>query len=305
MKFGAAIWPFQWNPPYEDAIRRVSRLGFRGVELIAWDRETLDTYYTPGRIVELKNLLAGEGLELSEFVTTPGGIASPDKQRRAAAIEHFRRAAEVAQALGTGIINSVVAAPFDLDVPRLLELPQTQEVSVELPRGRDWREGYTLYVESLRSCAEICQQHGLRYALETHPHRWATTALSLLRLLDHVDSPALGVNFDPSHLFPCGDLPQMAVYELGDRVFHTHFSDNDGQTNAHWRPGKGKIDWSATLAALHDVGYDGVISIELEDVPGRASAQHPVAGEAFDRENLLTRAYLAELAQPLGITIHE
>ena len=77
----------------------------------------------------------------------------------------------------------------------------------------------------------------------------------------------------------------MAVYELGDRIFHTHFSDNDGQTNAHWRPGKGKIDWSATLVALNDIGYDGVISIELEDVPGRASAQHPVATEAFDREN--------------------
>ena len=39
---------------------------------------------------------------------------------------------------------------------------------------------------------------GLRYALETHPHRWATTAQSLLRLLDHVDSPVLGVNLDPA-----------------------------------------------------------------------------------------------------------
>ena len=33
MHFGAAIWPFQWHPPYEDAIRRVARLGFRSVEL--------------------------------------------------------------------------------------------------------------------------------------------------------------------------------------------------------------------------------------------------------------------------------
>ncbi len=301
MHFGAAIWPFQWQPPYEDAIRRVARLGFRGVELIAWDREALETYYTPGRIAALRSVLSDEGLVLSEFVTTPGGIASPDRQRRAASVDHFRRAAEVARELGSPIINSVVATPFDLDVPRLLELPQTQEVSLELPAGLDWREGYRIYVESLRACTEICEQYGLRYALETHPHRWATTAQSLLRLLDHVDSPVLGVNLDPSHLFPCGELPQMAVYQLGDRVFHTHFSDNDGQTNAHWRPGKGKIDWAATLTALRDVGYDGVISIELEDVPGRASSQHPIAGAEFDRENLLTLVYLAELAQPLDI----
>ena len=57
MHFGAAIWPFQWQPPYEDAIRRVARLGFRGVELIAWDREALETYYTPGRIAALRSVL--------------------------------------------------------------------------------------------------------------------------------------------------------------------------------------------------------------------------------------------------------
>ncbi len=303
MQFGAAIWPFQWHPPYEDAIRRVARLGFRHVELIAWDRDTLRTYYTPERIAALRQLLADEGLGLSEFVTTPSGIASADPNRRAAAVEHFRQAVDVACELGTGIINSVVAPPFDLPVPRLLDLPETQEVTVELPKGLDWRAGYGYYVEALRECAAICEAAGLRYALETHPHRWATTAMSLLRLLDYVGSPAVGVNLDPSHLFPCGDLPQMAVYELGDRVFHTHFSDNDGQTNAHWRPGKGKIDWSATLAALHDVGYDGVLSIELEDVPGRASKDAPVAGEAFDRENRMARDYLANLAEQLGTSV--
>ena len=35
MQFGASIWPFQWEPPYEEALRRIARLGFRAVELIA------------------------------------------------------------------------------------------------------------------------------------------------------------------------------------------------------------------------------------------------------------------------------
>ncbi len=142
MYFGAAIWPFQWYPPYDDAIRRVARLGFRRVELNAWDRHALQTYYTPDRIAALRRLIADEGLTLSEFVTTPGGIASADLERRAAAVDHFRRAVEVAQALGTDIINSVVAAPFDLPVPRLLELAQTQEVTMELPKGLSWRDSY-------------------------------------------------------------------------------------------------------------------------------------------------------------------
>ena len=55
---------------------------------------------------------------------------------------------------------------------------------------------------------------------------------------------------EPSHLFPMGDLPHLAAYQLAGRVWHTHLSDNDGTTNAHWRPGKGKIDWGALLQAL-------------------------------------------------------
>ena len=42
MRVGASVWPFQWEPPYEEALRRIARLGFRAVELIAWDRDALD-----------------------------------------------------------------------------------------------------------------------------------------------------------------------------------------------------------------------------------------------------------------------
>ena len=39
MHLGAPVWPFQWNPPYEDAIRRIAALGYQHVELIAWNRQ--------------------------------------------------------------------------------------------------------------------------------------------------------------------------------------------------------------------------------------------------------------------------
>jgi sugar phosphate isomerase/epimerase len=110
------------------------------------------------------------------------------------------------------------------------------------------------------------------------------------------------MNFDPSHLFPMGELSEMVVYEVGDRVFHTHLSDNDGTSNVHWRPGKGKIDWRAVLQALQAVGYDNVLSIELEDVPGVARAGQ-TSTAAFDRENLLAKAYLGALCQEIGIPI--
>ena len=303
MQFGASIWPFQWTPPYEDGIKRLAKLGFKHVELIAWDRKTLDEYYTPEKIKSLKALIADQGMTMSEFVHSPAGAADPDAAKRKQSVEHFKRAVEVAKAFDTGIVNSVVPTYFGLPMPRMQDMPLTQELSVDIPNGLDWTEGYNQYVDTLRQLCDVCEKVGLRYALETHPHRWASTAIGLLRLFDKVDSPALGANFDPSHLFPCGDLPQVAVRELGDRIFHCHFSDNDGSSNAHWRPGRGKIDWAQTLLALQEVGFDGVISIELEDVPDRANRNMVTAGPRFDYENTESVRYLKELAQQHGIEL--
>lgn len=312
MKFGASIWPFKWDTPYEETIPRIARLGFKAIELIAWDRGVLQEYYTPARVRELRGIIAGEGLELSEFVSTPRGMAHPEASVRADALEHFKRMLEVADALGTKMVNSVAAYPFAIEFPRITDRPLMQEQLVDIPSGLDWRRNWEDYLDVLRQCAGLCEAAGFRYALEPHPYRYLANAAGMLRVLEQVQSPALGVNFDPSHLFPAGEIAQVVVYQLAERVFHCHFSDNDGTTNAHWRPGKGKIDWRAVLVALEAVGFDGVISIELEDVPG-VSRRVPIpsgavrhgesAPDAFDRENVASVRYLREIAEEIGLAI--
>lgn len=312
MKFGASIWPFKWDIPYEDTIPRIARLGFQALELIAWDRATLDEYYTPQRCRELRAVIESTGLELSEFVCTPRGMSHPDATMRADALECFKRILEVADALGTKMVNSVSAYPFAIEFPRITDRPLMQEQIVDIPSGLDWERNFEDYCAILRQCARLCEAGGFRYALEPHPYRYMANAAGMLRVFDRVPSPALGVNVDPSHLFPVGEIPHVVVYQLGARVFHCHFSDNDGTTNAHWRPGKGKIDWRATLVALRDVGFDGVISIELEDVPG-VSRRVPLpsgvvrsdvsAEDAFDRENIASVTYLRAIAEELGLAL--
>jgi hypothetical protein len=49
----------QVDEPYDEAIKRISSLGFRAVELIAWTREVLDAYYTPATIRELRAIIDG------------------------------------------------------------------------------------------------------------------------------------------------------------------------------------------------------------------------------------------------------
>ena len=302
MKFGASVWPFQWRPPYDDAVQRIANLGFRATELIAWNREALDTHYTPERIRNYRLLLDDLGLELSEFVSTPAGMASTDSAKRNQAVEHFKRLVDVGVQLGATIVNTVSPTPFELRFPNITTKHLTQEWTVDFGGADDWEQNWRRYADVVRRFCEICEDAGVRYAVEPHPYRWVRNAASMRRLMDHAPSPALGMNFDPSHLFPMGEIPQMVVYEIGDRVFHCHFSDNDGTSNVHWRPGKGKIDWQGVLQALKAVRFDGVISIELEDVPGVSRGDH-TATAAFDRENRLSIAYLAELCRELNITV--
>lgn len=302
MKFGASVWPFHKDPPYDDGLQRIAGMGMKAVELIAWDRATLDSYYTRDTIAHLRALLDDLDLELSEFVSTPRGMASPDAASRDAAVDHFKRLVDVALELGTDLVNSVAPYPFEIPYPPMMQKHNYQEWTIDLDPSLDWGRNWADFVDVVRRCCDICEEAGVRWALESHPYRWMRNTATMQRLIEHVGSPALGMNFDPSHLFPMGEMPQVVIYELGDRIFHTHFSDNDGTNNAHWRPGKGKIDWRAVLQALQAVGYDGVISIELEDVPGsglRADSSTP----ALDRETVLAKEYLTALCADLGIAV--
>jgi sugar phosphate isomerase/epimerase len=314
MKFGASIWPWKWDTPYDNAIKRIGQAGFRATELIAWTPESLNEYYTPSTIAQLKSTLADADVTLSQFVVNNGGAASADPARRAEAVAMFKRGVDTAVELGAPIVNTVTHVPFELPLPRITDRPLVQLFNLPVSADLDWQRNWEEYTAVLRECASYAEQAGLKYSLEPHPFRYGSSADGLLRLLDAVDSPALGVNLDPSHLFPVGEFPNVVVYRLGSRIIHCHFSDNDGATNVHWRPGMGKIDWTELLQALKDVGFDGVISLEFEDIPGvsRGTANVPgvykgndEATEGFVDEYKIALGYLTGLAQHVGLSVEE
>jgi sugar phosphate isomerase/epimerase len=311
MRFGASIWPFKWDPPYEDAIRRIGRLGFRATELISWNRQLFDDYYTPAKIAELRSILDGEGVKLSQFVSTAEDITSADPVVRQACLDHFKKLTDIGAELGSPIVNTVTHYPFAIHVPPMTTRPLVQKFTADYPAGLDWDENYEQYVDAIRQCAEYAGAAGLKYSIEPHPYRYAGNTDGLLRLIERVGSDHFGVNWDPSHLFPAAELPHVSILRLNKRLLHCHFSDNDGLTNVHWRPGEGKIDWPAVMAALKEVGYDDVISLEFEDIPGVSRGKgdapgvyrHEFATEGFAAEYVVALTWLTELAREAGITV--
>ncbi|MFN3278745.1 MAG: sugar phosphate isomerase/epimerase family protein [Paracoccus hibiscisoli] len=74
----------------------------------------------------------------------------------------------------------------------------------------------------LRRVADLAQALGLRLAIETHPGTLADSPATAQTLLDALDHPAIGLNFDVLHIWEAGADPLAALHRLRPHVLHLH-----------------------------------------------------------------------------------
>lgn len=145
-----------------------------------------------------------------------------------------------------------------------------------------------IWKDTFGETARIAEDKGVKIAFENWPGLSATTPYKSVNfgftpqawemMFDAVDSPALGLEFDPSHLVWQFIDYIDAVKRFGERIHHVHLKDTeilDGAlselgtfSRGWWRyriPGFGVIDWAEFISALKEVGFDGGAAIEHED----------------------------------------
>lgn len=131
--------------------------------------------------------------------------------------------------------------------------------------------GYAKLMVRLRELAGLFAAHGIGLAFETGQEE----AGALLRFLDELAAPNVGVNFDPANmiLYGKGD-PVAAVRTLLPYLRQVHIKDAIATTEpGTWGReavvGTGQVDWPAFLGVLVDSGYTGPLCIEREDGDNR------------------------------------
>jgi sugar phosphate isomerase/epimerase len=242
--------PLQENP--QDSIRAVQDLGFPTCQVSCWDpqRVTADmaealrgAAHAAG--IEITTLWAGTpGRRVWNFVEGPATIGLVPPETRAERLAALKRGADIAAWAGLPSITTHVGF-----IP-------------ENPGDPN----YPPVVEALRDLAAYCSSKELEFWFETGQE----TPVTLLRTIQDIGLPNLGINLDPANLLMYGKAnPLDALDVFGAYVRGVHAKDGEYPTNGRElgqeQPlGEGRVNFPALIAKLEALGYTGALTIERE-----------------------------------------
>ncbi len=124
---------------------------------------------------------------------------------------------------------------------------------------------WEMNMEYFGRLCKVAEDVGVTICFENLPF----TSLPLSRVNETLEfvklmnTPTMRMCLDTGHAAVYGDSPADAVRMIGKEYLATlHVHDNNGISDLHWRPGEGVIDWVDFTKALHEIGFEGCVSLE-------------------------------------------
>lgn len=181
--------------------------------------------------------------------------------------------------------------------------PEAPWRSVRVLSGQAWpgvgeEEGIARAVEGIRAVLAYSAPRGVWAVIENHYKdglweypEFAQSSRRFLAIVEQVESPWFGVNFDPSNAIVAGEDPLALLDEVVGRVRSMGASDRSLRPGHHLEEleahrgkgypdalqhgvvGQGLNDYPAMLSALASRGFDGWISIEDGERGGEEGLQ--------------------------------
>ncbi len=289
MQIGVLSVPFQ-ELPFEQALDKIAGFGVSAVEIGTGGYPgnhhcPLDELLSSEKKRQAYlNAIADRNLIISSFSCHHEPL-HPNPAIAQESDVVFRKSVRLAQLMNVPVVNAFsgtpAGAPGDT-MPNWVTSPwpsHNQEIL-----DYQWND---VAIPYWKEASQYAAGHGIRIGIEMHPGMLLYNVETLLRMRDQV-GPALGCNFDPSHLFWNGVDPVAAIRALGEAIVHVHGKDtyvdainisvngcNDTKPYSRiperaWTfrsigYGHDAKIWKDMVSTLRMVGYDYVISIEHED----------------------------------------
>jgi sugar phosphate isomerase/epimerase len=290
MKLGVLTVPLS-SKPVEEAFAYLAGLGVQSVE-IGCGGYPGKAHLDPVKALADPTIFANIQAALEKYDLTVSALSvhgnpiHPDKKIAKGFHTDFINTCKAAQKLGVDTVITFSGCPGGAARDKspnwvtcawpsdYLDVLKYQWEEVLIPY---WKE----------TAAEAAAYGVTKIALEMHPGFCVYNPRTLLQLREAV-GPAIGANFDPSHLFWQGIDPVEALKAMKGAVHHFHAKDTridaaNAAVNGTLETtsysdflgrgwvfrtvgyGHGEKVWRDMISALRAIGYDGAISIEHED----------------------------------------
>ena len=298
MSRAVTLFTGQWaDLPIVDMTRKANEIGYDGLELACWgdhfevDKALSEDDYCSQRrslleshgldCVAISNHLAGQAVcdnidsrhqaILPDYVWGDGDPQGVNDR----AIEEMKNTARAAQKFGVDVVNGFTGSSiWHLNY----SFPPVPESMIN--------DGFKQFADRWNPIMDVFGECGVRFALEVHPTEIAFDIYTAERALEAIGRrPEFGFNFDPSHLIWQGVDPVEFIRKFPDRIYHCHIKDaittldgrsgilashlNFGDPRRGWdfrSPGHGGVNFEEIIRALNEIGYQGPLSIEWEDM---------------------------------------
>jgi len=262
INFGEATEGSYGKRTVDDICRLAADIGFDGIEFRGYQPKELAALSFREYVSQIAAGSKKYGLSEIVFGIGVDACASEDKEARKKSISEAVEKAKIVNDLcGTTLCNTYG--------PLLLSKIPTAPRSVEfhgsaVATQRDWE----LTADAYASVGKELEKLGVKFAFETHPKYLSDTPQASKKLVDLIDSPAVGINMDYGNTVYFPDRPSVeeTIDIYGDKLFYTHLKNSTPIPGSRARMGvnlaDGEINHRAYLAKLREVGFTGPIGIE-------------------------------------------
>src|SRR5713226_5219734 len=192
---------------FSEAVRRLAAIGYAAIEIMADVPHAWPACLLEEQKQAIRQILSDQRLAISNINAFMMNAISdarqrywhpswiePDRHYRQIRIDHTRRCLTLARELGAPCITTEPGGPVE--------------------PGASWSAALRLFVEVLKPVIEHAEKEGVLLLIEPEPGLLIEKADQFLELMQHIDSPAVGLNFDIGHFYCVGDDPAATVPRL-------------------------------------------------------------------------------------------